>query len=74
MNLSGYKYFWFKEGFSMASDNRSVVEQIKYWAKIGKITEKNPDLTFEFIKNLLIARQDFQAGKLEAYTFEKKRS
>jgi hypothetical protein len=52
--------------------NRSVAGQIEYWAKIGKIAEENPDLTFEFIKNLLISQQEVQAGKLEAYHYSKK--
>lgn len=30
--------------------NRSIAEQIEYWAKIGQIAEENPDLTYEFIK------------------------
>lgn len=52
--------------------HRSVAGQIEYWAKIGKIAEENPDLTFECIKDLLIAQQEAQAGKLEAYRFSKK--
>ena len=36
-------------------DNRSVEGQINYWAKIGKIAEENPDLSFEFIKATLRA-------------------
>jgi hypothetical protein len=52
--------------------NRSVAGQIEYWARIGKIAEENPDLTYEFIKNILVAQQEVQAGKLESYTFSKK--
>ena len=52
--------------------HRSVAGQIEYWAKIGKIAEENPDLTFECIKDLLIAQQEVQAGRLEAYRFSKK--
>lgn len=52
--------------------NRSVGRQIEHWARIGKIAEENPDLTYEFIKNLLIAQQEALAGKLEPYTFTKK--
>jgi len=51
--------------------NRSVAGQIEYWAKIGKIAEENPDLTYEFIKKIIISKQEAQAGKLEEYTFEK---
>lgn len=52
--------------------NRSVAGQIEYWARIGKIAEENPDLTYEFIKNILVAQQEVQAEKLEPYTFSKK--
>lgn len=52
--------------------NRSVAGQIEHWAKIGKIAEENPDLTYQFIKDILIASQEAQAGKLEPYVFNKK--
>ena len=42
--------------------NRSVAGQIEYWAKIGKIAEENPDLTYELIRNILISQQEAQAG------------
>ena len=50
--------------------NRSLSGQIEHWAKIGKIAEDNPDLTYEFIKNLLIARQESAAKQLEPYQFD----
>lgn len=52
--------------------NRSVAGQIEHWAKIGRLAEENPDLTYDFIKNILIAQQEACAGKLEEYPFEKK--
>lgn len=45
--------------------NRSVAGQIEYWAKIGKVGEENPDLTYEFIKNILVSREEVEAGKVE---------
>jgi hypothetical protein len=50
--------------------NRSLAGQIEHWAKIGRLAEENPDLTYEFIKNILIAQQEAIAGKLEAYEFD----
>lgn len=41
--------------------DRSVSQQIEHWAKIGKIAEDNPDLPYEFIKSILIARQELRA-------------
>ncbi|MFH1643560.1 MAG: hypothetical protein ABIA74_00060 [bacterium] len=51
--------------------NRSVSDQIEYWAKIGRIAEENPDLTYEFIKNILISNEEAEFGKLEPYSFDK---
>jgi len=50
--------------------NRSVAGQIEYWAKIGKIAEENPDLTYDFIKNILIAQQEVEMGNLEPYSLD----
>jgi len=53
--------------------NRSTAGQIEHWAKIGKIAEENPDLTYEFIKSILIAQQEAHSGKLEPYHFTAKK-
>lgn len=50
--------------------NRSVAGQIEYWAKIGKIAEENPDLTYDFIKKLLIAKQEAESGNVTPYEFD----
>jgi hypothetical protein len=52
--------------------NRSVAGQIEYWIKIGKIVEENPDLTYKFIKDILISQQEADSGLLEEYKFEKR--
>ena len=49
--------------------NRSVAGQIEYWAKIGKISEDNPDLTHDMIKDMLIAMQELEQGNIEEYKF-----
>lgn len=51
--------------------NRSIAGQIEHWAKIGRLAEENPDLTYDLIKDILISQQEARAGKLEAYTFDK---
>lgn len=38
--------------------SRSTPKQIEYWAKIGKIAEENPDLPYDFIKDILLAMDD----------------
>ena len=50
--------------------SRSVAGKIEYWAKIGKVAEENPDLTYEFIKNILISQQEAKAERLEPYSFD----
>jgi ParD-like antitoxin of type II bacterial toxin-antitoxin system len=50
--------------------HRGLDEQINYWAKIGKIAEENPDLSFEFIKTILNAREEVLAGQVEPYLFD----
>lgn len=52
--------------------NRSIADQIEYWAKIGKIAEENPDLTYDFIKKLLLAEQEAESGLLKPYKFDDK--
>jgi hypothetical protein len=49
--------------------SRSVPKQIEYWSRIGKIAEENPDLSFEFIKDILIAQQEAREGELTPYKF-----
>ena len=38
--------------------SRSTPKQIEYWAKIGKACEDNPDLPFEFIKGILLSKEE----------------
>lgn len=52
--------------------NRSIAGQIEHWVKIGRIAEENPDLTYEFIKNILIAQEEAKEGRLEEYHFDSK--
>jgi len=49
---------------------RSIAGQIEYWATIGQIAEENPDLNYEFIKNILISQQEAAAEQVEEYIFE----
>lgn len=53
--------------------SRTVPKQIEHWAKIGEIAEENPDLTYEFIKEVLLAREEITAGKVTKYVRRTKR-
>ena len=50
--------------------SRSGARQIEHWAKIGRIAEENPDLTYEFIKDVLISKAEIDSGLVEDYKFE----
>ena len=49
--------------------SRSVPKQIEYWSRIGKIAEENPDLSFDFIKDILMAQQEAHDGETTPYRF-----
>jgi len=49
--------------------SRSVPKQIEHWARMGKIAQENPDLSYEFIEQLLIARQEVADGEVSEYQF-----
>ena len=49
--------------------SRSVPRQIEYWSRIGKIAEENPDLSYDFIKDILLAQQELREGDTTPYRF-----
>lgn len=51
-------------------NKRSVTKQIEYWAYIGKIVEGNPDLPYNFIKDILISLEETKNRQLEPYRFD----
>ncbi len=54
-----------------AVTKRSIPKQIEHWAEIGKIVEENPDLSYEFIKDVLLATAEINAGKVSKYVRRK---
>ncbi|HRQ60538.1 MAG TPA: hypothetical protein PLO23_03340 [Alphaproteobacteria bacterium] len=48
---------------------RSTPKQIEHWARIGKIAEENPDLPYDFIKDVLLGLDQAAAGETEPYEF-----
>lgn len=52
-----------------AVESRSVTGQIEHWARIGKCAEENPDLTYRFIKDILIGVEELEQGESTEYTF-----
>ncbi len=49
--------------------SRSVPKQIEHWAKIGKIAEDNPDLSYGFIKDMLVAKEEMDNGEISEFKF-----
>ncbi|MDX1539282.1 TA system antitoxin ParD family protein [Arsukibacterium sp.] len=52
-----------------SAQSRSAAKQIEHWAKIGRMMEDNPDLSYEFVQQAMLAKAEKDAGQLEAYTF-----
>lgn len=50
-------------------DHRSITGQIEHWAKIGKCSEENPDLTYSLIKEILIGLEELEQGERSEYKF-----
>lgn len=48
-------------------ENRSLTGQIEYWAKIGRIAEDNPDLSYKLIKEILSGMNDIETGESSDY-------
>ena len=53
------------------AEHRSIPHQIEFWATIGKCALDNPDLPVEFIKELLISKNQ-DRSLAEPFTFEGK--
>ncbi|MCL2069532.1 MAG: ParD-like family protein [Treponema sp.] len=52
-------------------NSRSVPKQIEHWVKIGKVAEDNPDLPYEFIKDVLLAKLEIEQGNVSPFKFRK---
>lgn len=37
---------------------RTVPKQIEYWSQIGRIAEENPELSIDFIKQILLGLEE----------------
>ena len=51
------------------ANHRTPPKQIEHWATIGQIMEDNPDLSYEFVRQLLIAQAEVDADMVEPYEF-----
>jgi len=50
-------------------EHRTPPKQIEHWARLGKIAEENPDLPFNFIREILLSHKEAEQGQLEPYKF-----
>ena len=51
------------------AESRSATKQVEYWAKIGKIAQDNPDLTYEEITEILLGMAQVKSGITTVYKF-----
>ena len=54
--------------------SRSIPKQIEYWFQVGKMAEENPDLPYDFIKNVLLAKKEADEKKLKPYILNLEKS
>ena len=50
-------------------EHRSLTGQIEHWARIGKCSEENPDLTYNLIKEILIGIEELNRNEKTEYQF-----
>ena len=50
-------------------NKRSLTAQIEFWAKIGKCSEENPDLTYEQIREILLGLEELNNGQKYEHKF-----
>lgn len=55
------------------AESRSLPKQIEYWAKVGQIMIDNPDLSYEFVHESLIAAEEVKQGLVKPYVRKTKR-
>ena len=51
-------------------EHRSLTGQIEHWARIGKCSEENPDLTYSLIKEILFGIEELSQGEKTEYQFD----
>ncbi|PKE29963.1 hypothetical protein CWS43_14560 [Rahnella sp. AA] len=56
------------------ASHRSIPKQIEHWAKIGQIVEENPDMTYRFIVETLLAKSEMDNNKVTPYARRTERS
>lgn len=50
-------------------EHRSLTGQIEHWARIGKCSEENPDLTYSLIKEILVGIEELDQNEKTEYQF-----
>jgi len=56
-------------GIYCKTDKQSIDLQIEHWARIGKCAEKNPDLTYNLIMEILTGLEELEHGNSSEYKF-----
>ncbi|BCU53681.1 TA system antitoxin ParD family protein [Enterobacter kobei] len=56
------------------AQSRSVPKQIEHWAKIGRIAEANPEMSWALINEILLAKSEIDNGHVTKYVRKKDRA
>ena len=54
------------------ANHRSPPKQIEHWSQIGRIAEDNPELSYEFIREALLATAEINLGSVQKYVRSKR--
>ncbi|PCI58830.1 MAG: hypothetical protein COB35_12855 [Gammaproteobacteria bacterium] len=55
------------------AESRSVPKQIEYWAKIGQMMVDNPELSYDFVHETMLATEEIKQGMAKLYVRRTKR-
>lgn len=50
-----------------AAELRTIPKQIEHWARIGRIMIDNPELSYEFVSEMLLADAEVKQGTVKPY-------
>ncbi|QWD91452.1 ParD-like family protein [Polynucleobacter sp. MWH-Braz-FAM2G] len=49
--------------------NRTLSEQIEYWARLGRAAEENPELPVQMLQDILVSIEEVRMDTLNSYAF-----
>ncbi|MFT4926760.1 MAG: hypothetical protein ACI8WB_002858 [Phenylobacterium sp.] len=68
INVRLDKHLVTKAKIHAQAQNRTVAQQIEFLAKVGQMMIDNPDLSYGFVSEALLATEEVKQGKVTRYT------